>query len=60
MIVLWHRKSSGGGKLEFDKCLATPAMMPRLSKVSICLMVSTDVAKSLCHCMPNCVILASG
>lgn len=26
---------SGGGGLQFDKCIATPELMPKLSKVSI-------------------------
>lgn len=30
-LVVW--KIVGGGKLNFDKCIATPSYMPRLGKV---------------------------
>jgi ribosomal protein L1 len=34
---------SGGGGLQFDKCIATPDMMPRLSRVSAVMCGSTGV-----------------
>lgn len=33
--MLLNVNPAGGGKLNFDKCIATPMFMPRLSKVHI-------------------------